>query len=68
MVAWSVQMNRRRWKWKDVPFTLGTIVCRFRAQAPLLLCVSWFDIATGMADRSMEFLVERVLTVHWLQI
>ena len=27
------------WKWKDVPFTRVTRVCKFRAQAPLMRCV-----------------------------
>ena len=27
-----------------VPFTLGTVVCWFRAQAPLVRCVPWFDM------------------------
>lgn len=29
---------RPGWKWKDVPFTQGTDVRRFRAQAPLVRC------------------------------
>lgn len=33
------------WKWKDVPLTLGTIVCRFTAQSPLMRCLPWFDSA-----------------------
>ena len=39
--------NVSRWfggKWNDMPFTRGTSVCKFRAQAPLVRCVPWFDI------------------------
>ena len=32
-----------------MPFTLGTIVCRFRAQAPLVRCIPWFDSTCARA-------------------
>ena len=47
------------WKWKDVPFTFGTVVCSFRAQGPLVRCVPCFDMS---AARLRKLLNPRLLS------
>ena len=38
-----------------MPFALGTAVCLFRAQAPLVRCVPWFDRRVSEGTGSLLF-------------